>query len=137
MNFNINYSMNIEGRIRRQDIIGKTRVGLFSVVEKRVTNSYFKTSKGYMKVDPVLTLISVESDKGKVEAVMGTKIKETILFIKELMKREIPFEDIANEVSLNCNKLEIKRAVEDRLLYLDSLKCKEIIEQEIAITELK
>jgi hypothetical protein len=137
------YDKRIEGKSMKKTIIDKGRVGLFSVVQKRVTESYFHTSEGYVKVDPILSIICVESSKGYLEVIAGTKITKSVELIRELIRSNVAFEDIETVVELSRDEEEINSTVENRLQFLHFLEekkarmeARKAAEKEVAVSIL-
>jgi hypothetical protein len=119
------YNKRLKGAVKKIAVIDKNSVGLFSVMQKRLTESYFNTSEGFKQVDPILSVISVESSKGYVEIIAGVKMSRSIEIIKELIAQKVAFEDIETVVELIRDNDEINDSVENRLQFLHFLEAKE------------
>lgn len=115
------------GIIKRQRIVDKTQVGLFTVISKRLTNACFHTTKGYLQVDPILTTITVQGELGRMEFIAAADLDVAEKLVREIIREKIAFEDIATIVQLKADYESIDKVVEDRL--------EEILPKEIEIEE--
>jgi hypothetical protein len=116
INKNLDF-MDLTGNVKDMRIINNTQVGIFSVVQKHLTESYFHTSRGYIKVDPVVSIICVEHAKGKMELLAGIKMLETVQMINYLIEKNFTIAELPTEVAKIRNYRAIIRTVENKLKF--------------------
>lgn len=123
---NYDYEHNVTGIIRSKSIVDKTSQGLFYVIKKRLTNSYFHTSRGYRKIELCVAIIRVEGKHGDIEMIAGTSIPRAVSLIKELIREKIEFNDIPTIVELKCDYGAIDRSIENILNAIEPIANKEV-----------
>lgn len=123
--------MSTKGILKRKSIIEKTSEGLFTVIEKKLTNAKFHTSRGYREVDVTLVTVLVEGRLGSIEVIVSTTMNMAIRLVNEIIKENIAFEDIETVLELKADYKRIDMAVEKRL---EEIEPKEVAE-ELAVFE--
>lgn len=123
--------MSTKGILKRKSIIEKTNEGLFTVIEKKLINAKFHTSRGYREVDVTLVTVLVEGKPGAIEVIVSTSMNAAIRLVHEIIKENIAFEDIETILELKAEYKRINAAVEARL---EEIEPKEVAE-ELAVFE--
>jgi hypothetical protein len=112
--------LNLKGINIASKVVDKTEVGLFTVEQRHLTDAYFDTSKGYIKVDPVISLICVINDEGKkIEMAAGIKMVESMQMVEYLIQKDFSFKELPEEVRKIRNYRAIIRIIENKLRFED------------------
>jgi hypothetical protein len=82
----------LDGMTKEGEIVRERKVGLnvysnieFYAIQKHLTNSYFHTSKGYKKVDPLISMVIVKYGVNKsqsMELITGVSSTANLALIK-------------------------------------------------------
>lgn len=123
-------SISLKGIIKDIRIVNKSEIGIFSVVQKQLTEACFDTSKGFMKVEVTVSIIQVDNTVGKFELLAGTRVMETTQMIQYLIDKNVSFDELAEEVSKIRNYRAILRSVENKVKFESKFPSKEPIQDE-------
>lgn len=119
----------LNGMTKEGEIVKERKVGLdrfnnveFYAIQKHLTNSYFHTSKGYKKVDPLIAMVVVKYGPNfsqSMELIAGVAFQQAIDTAMYLIRSKFAVEDIPTMVEKCCNLPAINRTVERRLQFLE------------------
>ena len=100
---------------------------------RRLIDSNFYTSEGYLKVEICVATTIIESKNGKHEYICGVRYTDGRQMALKIRDNKVAFDDIPAFINLNCNYNAINSTIET---YLKNKHLLEIEEKEIEI-ELK
>ena len=93
---------------------------------RRLIDSYFYTSEGYLKVEICVATTIVESKDGRHEFVCGVRHTDGRQMALKIRENKVAFDDIPTFIEINSNYETINSTVERYLKKRHRLEAKEI-----------
>ena len=130
----------LKGKLKNKTIVDRGSNGLFSVIQMKLTDAYFHTQVGYVKVDPVVSIIRVENRLGTMDMIASIKVIDAVEIIKDMIIDKVVPEDMPAYVENRCKIDDITAIIEDRANYLYNIipnlpKKDDVASDEIAATQ--